>query len=148
MPLLSTRISRFAGASCRSILYCRPEQPPPMTATRNTPCGRPCFVSKELTFLAALGVTFTRRSSPTRNAGVAAVCDAPPDIMLTTYLCVPGRSTHAHLLPHFLHTRDHVAQLLFRGPTCGLAQPAVRRERQPLRRRVLQARAHSRSDVL
>src|SRR5687767_14733379 len=148
MPLLSTRMSRFAGASCRSILYCSPEQPPPITATRNTPCGRPCFVSKELTFLAALGVTFTRRSSPTRNAGVAAACDAPPDIMLTTYLCMPGRSTHAHLLSHLLHTRDHVAQLLLRGPTRGLAQPAVRREGQPLGWRMLQARPHSRSNVV
>src|SRR5262245_52945384 len=67
MPPVSTRISRLAGASWRSILYCRPEQPPPTTATRKTPCGRPCRVSSELTFLAALAVTLIRRSSPMRK---------------------------------------------------------------------------------
>src|SRR5688572_2267660 len=81
MPLLSTRISRLAGASWRSILYWSPEQPPPTTATRSTPFGRPCFVSNELTFLAALGVTLTSRSSPTRNAGGLAAFGAALEII-------------------------------------------------------------------
>src|SRR5262249_6829859 len=34
-PPVSTRISRLAGPSCKPILYCRPEHPPPTTATRN-----------------------------------------------------------------------------------------------------------------
>src|ERR1051325_11728117 len=33
----STMISRLAGPSTRSILYCSPEQPPPITATRSAP---------------------------------------------------------------------------------------------------------------
>src|SRR5688572_27583051 len=66
MPEDSTRISRLAGASCKSILYCNPEHPPPITATRNTPLGRPCFVSSVLTRCAALGDTLIKRSSPTR----------------------------------------------------------------------------------
>ena len=57
MPAVSTRMSRLAGASCKSILYCSPEQPPPTTATRSTPWARPCLVSSELTLCAALGVT-------------------------------------------------------------------------------------------
>src|SRR5688500_15117455 len=57
MPADSTRISRFAGASCKSILYCKPEQPPPITATRSTPLGRPCFDSSVLTRFAALDDT-------------------------------------------------------------------------------------------
>src|SRR3954451_11750060 len=69
MPPLTTRISRLAGASCKSILYCNPEQPPPTTATRSTPEGRPCFVKSELTLCAALAVSLTSRSSPVRNAG-------------------------------------------------------------------------------
>src|ERR1051325_7777110 len=73
MPLLSTRMSREAGASCKSILYCSPEQPPPTTATRSTPCGRFCFVRSELTFSAALGVTLMSRSSPTRKLGAGVV---------------------------------------------------------------------------
>src|ERR1700748_98077 len=32
-----TIMSRFAGPSTRSILYCKPEHPPPITATRNAP---------------------------------------------------------------------------------------------------------------
>src|ERR1700760_695235 len=36
-----TRKSRLAGPSTRSILYCRPEQPPPITARRRAPFGRP-----------------------------------------------------------------------------------------------------------
>src|SRR5205807_8882270 len=62
-------MSRLAGPSCRSILYCRPEQPPPTTATRSTPVGRPCFANSELTFCAALVVNLTRRSSPVRKVG-------------------------------------------------------------------------------
>src|SRR5439155_8194948 len=65
-------MSLFAGASCRSILYCRPEQPPPTTATRSTPFGRPCLASSELTFCAALAVNLTRRSSPVRTVAVLA----------------------------------------------------------------------------
>src|SRR5205807_4665924 len=34
-----TMMSRFAGPSTRSILYCNPEQPPPMTATLKAPSG-------------------------------------------------------------------------------------------------------------
>src|ERR1043166_8920509 len=71
-PAVSTRMSRLAGPSCKSILYCSPEQPPPTTATRSTPLGRPCLVSKELTFFAALWVSLIKRSSPVRNAGAAA----------------------------------------------------------------------------
>src|SRR6185369_10895807 len=73
MPPVSTRMSRFAGASCKSILYCSPEQPPPTTATRSTPCGRFCRCKSELTFCAALGLTLISRSSPTRKLGVVVV---------------------------------------------------------------------------
>src|SRR6185436_16111564 len=69
MPPDSTRMSRFAGASCKSILYCKPEQPPPTTATRKTPAGRPCLLSRVETLLAALGVSLTSRSSPVRKVG-------------------------------------------------------------------------------
>src|SRR5438874_206682 len=65
-------MSRFAGPSCKSILYCNPEQPPPTTATRNTPLGRPCLVSNVPTFFAALSVSLIKRSSPVRKVGVAA----------------------------------------------------------------------------
>src|SRR5688572_9894270 len=81
MPPLSTIISRLAGLSWRSILYERPEQPPPTTATRNTPLGRPCLVSNAVTFLAALGVILIKRSSPNRNPGASDVCLAVRDIM-------------------------------------------------------------------
>src|SRR4051812_45872243 len=64
-------MSRLAGASCKSILYCSPEQPPPTTATRSTPLARPCLVSSVETFLAALAVSFTKRSSPNRKFGWA-----------------------------------------------------------------------------
>src|SRR5437588_3746067 len=64
-------MSRLAGASCKSILYCRPEQPPPTTATRSTPLGRPCLVSKVLTLVAAPAVSLIRRSSPVRKPGLA-----------------------------------------------------------------------------
>src|SRR6202011_1032139 len=60
----STRMSRLAGPSIRSILYCNPEQPPPMTATLSAPCGRPCRCSNCESFTAALPVTFTKRSFP------------------------------------------------------------------------------------
>ena len=59
-----TRMSRFAGPSTRSILYCRPEQPPPITATRNAPVARPCFSSSEFSFRDAFSVTLMRRSLP------------------------------------------------------------------------------------
>src|SRR6266550_1088300 len=64
-------MSRLAGPSWRSILYCRPEQPPPTTATRSTPVGRPCLVSKVVTLVAALDVNLISRSSPVRKAGAA-----------------------------------------------------------------------------
>ena len=38
-----------------------------------TPCGRPCRWSSAVTFAAALGVSRTNRSSPTRNTGAASV---------------------------------------------------------------------------
>ena len=59
-----TRISRGAGPSTRSILYCKPEQPPPITARRNAPSGRPCFSSKELSRRAAFSVTRINFSLP------------------------------------------------------------------------------------
>src|ERR1700736_5273702 len=59
-----TMMSRFAGASTRSILYCKPEQPPPITATRNAPLARPCFSRSELSFREAFSVTLMRRSLP------------------------------------------------------------------------------------
>src|ERR1035438_9166981 len=62
-------MSRLAGPSCKSILYCSPEQPPPTTATRSTPPGRPCLVSSVETLLAALAVSLTSRSSPVRKFG-------------------------------------------------------------------------------
>src|SRR5438477_10269272 len=34
---VSTRMSRLAGPSTKSILYCNPEHPPPITATRKAP---------------------------------------------------------------------------------------------------------------
>jgi hypothetical protein len=61
----------------------QPEQPPPTTATRKTPLGRPCFCRRELTFWAAAGQTLISRSSPTRKlAGEAALeADCLPAIM-------------------------------------------------------------------
>src|SRR5947199_481381 len=59
-----TRVSRGAGPSTRSILYCRPEQPPPITARRKAPCGRPCFSSSELRRRAAFSVTLISFSLP------------------------------------------------------------------------------------
>src|SRR6266446_5003910 len=63
-PAEFTIISRFAGPSTKSILYCRPEQPPPITATRSAPCGRPCLVSSEVSLVPAFSVTFTSFSLP------------------------------------------------------------------------------------
>src|SRR5436853_462178 len=98
MPPVSTRISRFAGPSCKSILYCRPEQPPPTTATRSTPVERPCFASSELTFLAALGVTRMSRSSPVRKVGGAAGGLAVVAIMTQhTIVASPATSTLVRL---------------------------------------------------
>src|SRR5471032_1380425 len=60
----STRMSRLAGPSTRSILYCNPEQPPPITATRSAPCARPCFSRSELSLREAFSVTLISRSFP------------------------------------------------------------------------------------
>src|SRR5207302_7890918 len=57
-------MSRGAGPSTRSILYCRPEQPPPITARRKAPCGRPRFSSSELRRRAAFSVTLISFSLP------------------------------------------------------------------------------------
>src|SRR6476646_59235 len=57
-------MSRGAGPSTRSILYCRPEQPPPITARRKAPCGRPCFSSSKLRRRAAVSVTLISFSLP------------------------------------------------------------------------------------
>src|SRR5437016_14646480 len=59
-----TRISRGAGPSTRSILYCKPEQPPPITARRNAPSGPPCFSRSELKRRAAFAVTLISFSLP------------------------------------------------------------------------------------
>src|SRR4051812_7661820 len=59
-----TMMSRFAGPSTRSILYCNPEHPPPITATRNAPVARPCFSRSEFSFRDAFSVTLMRRSLP------------------------------------------------------------------------------------
>src|SRR5205807_8344691 len=53
----STMMSRLAGPSTRSILYCNPEQPPPITATRSAPVARPCFSKSEFNFREAFSVT-------------------------------------------------------------------------------------------
>src|SRR2546421_6879952 len=63
----STMMSRFAGPSTRSILYCSPEQPPPMIATRKAPWARPCFCRSDMSLPAAFSVTLTRRSLPILN---------------------------------------------------------------------------------
>src|SRR5277367_916980 len=80
-------MSRLAGPSCKSILYCKPEQPPPTTATRNTPFARPCFVSNVETFCAALAVSLTRRSSPVRKFGAAAGLLARLAIIFDSHQC-------------------------------------------------------------
>src|ERR1039458_956830 len=61
---LSTMMSRLAGPSTRSILYCNPEHPPPITATRNAPFARPCFSSSESNLRDAFSVTLIKRSLP------------------------------------------------------------------------------------
>src|SRR5438874_430044 len=81
-------MSRLAGPSCKSILYCSPEQPPPTTATRSTPLGRPCLASRELTLFAALGLSLIRRSSPVRKAGAA--------VGLVTVFAIIGRPQLNH----------------------------------------------------
>src|SRR6266545_2383150 len=87
-------MSRFAGPSCKSILYCNPEQPPPTTATRNTPWGRPCLVNNELTFSAALCVTRISRSSPTRKFdGVFGVCVVPAIMTQEANVIAPTRQS-------------------------------------------------------
>src|SRR6266540_982807 len=87
-------MSRFAGPSCKSILYCNPEQPPPTTATRNTPWGRPCLVNNELTFSAALCVTRISRSSPTRKFdGVLGECVVPAIMTQETNVIAPTRQS-------------------------------------------------------
>src|SRR5580658_6975108 len=83
-------MSRLAGPSCKSILYWRPEQPPPMTATRNTPLARPCLDKSVATFRAALVVSLTSRSSPTRKLGAAIGLLAMLAIILL-YLTTDGR---------------------------------------------------------
>src|SRR3954462_2413924 len=60
----STMMSRLAGPSTRSILYCNPEHPPPITATRNAPVARPCFSRSEFNFRDAFSVPLMRRSFP------------------------------------------------------------------------------------
>src|SRR5437667_298123 len=42
---IGTRISRSFGPSTRSMTYCRPEHPPPMTARRNAPSGLPFLLA-------------------------------------------------------------------------------------------------------
>src|SRR5215468_9311201 len=57
-------MSRGAGPSTKSILYCRPEQPPPITATRRAPSGRPWRVRSEVSFLPARSVILQSFSLP------------------------------------------------------------------------------------
>jgi len=45
MPPDSTRIYRDSPRVLQIHLVLQPEQPPPTTATRNTPWARPCLVS-------------------------------------------------------------------------------------------------------
>ena len=63
-PADSTMMSRLAGPSTRSIRYCSPEHPPPITATRSAPWGRPWRVRSDVSFVAAGSVTFTSFSLP------------------------------------------------------------------------------------
>src|SRR5258706_13568585 len=89
-------MSLFAGASWRSILYCKPEQPPPTTATRSTPPGRPCRCSSDATLTAALVVNLISRSSPTRKAGVCAgLVPVFAIIARATYRDSEAASTHS-----------------------------------------------------
>src|SRR5260370_8792535 len=98
-------MSRLAGPSCKSILYCRPEQPPPTTATRSTPLGRPCLVNSELTFCAALAVSLTTRSSPVRNAGAS--------VGFLTLLAIINQPQQPNRPPRALPSpRDHSPLLL------------------------------------
>src|SRR5262249_29854247 len=70
---VSIIMSRFAGPSTRSILYCNPEHPPPITATRKAPCGRPCRASSELNFAPAASLSFSSFSFPILTFGTVAV---------------------------------------------------------------------------
>ncbi len=63
-PALSTIISRATGPSTRSILYCNPEHPPPITATRRAPPGRPCRLKSVFSFTDAASVTLISFSLP------------------------------------------------------------------------------------
>src|SRR5476651_1929773 len=96
-------MSRFAGASCKSILYCSPEQPPPTTATRSTPFGRPCFVNSVETFSAAFGVSLTSRSSPVRKFGADVGLMARLAIIFDSHqgshVCRGNQIIRVHLCP-------------------------------------------------
>ena len=61
---IGTRISRSFGPSTRSMTYCRPEHPPPMTARRNAPSGLPFSSSNDANLRAAFSVTLMSRSLP------------------------------------------------------------------------------------
>src|ERR1700716_615101 len=60
----STMMSRLAGPSTKSILYCSPDHPPPITATRNAPPGRPCFCRSPVSLRDAFSVTLISLSLP------------------------------------------------------------------------------------
>ena len=62
-------MARLAGPSTRSILYWRPEQPPPMTARRKAPLGRPWRVRSELSFSEAFSVILQSFSLPRVTLG-------------------------------------------------------------------------------
>src|ERR1700687_1869485 len=117
MPFELTRISRLAGPSCKSILYCSSEQPPPTTATRRTPCSLPCFCRRELTVCAAVGVTLIKRSSPTRKGGGAwlellgAIIDLEPILLSWHRQPAGARGDEGH--PHPGHTANEFRE-------CGL----------------------------
>src|SRR5258707_506373 len=53
-------MSRSLGPSTRSIVYCKPEQPPPITARRNAPFGLPFSSSSDASLHAAVSVTLLR----------------------------------------------------------------------------------------
>ena len=78
-------MSRGAGPSTRSILYWRPEQPPPITARRNAPSGRPCFSRSELSRWAAFSVTLISFSLPILIPVRAALAVGSDVASLTNY---------------------------------------------------------------
>ena len=49
------------GPSTKSFTYCRPEQPPPITARRSAPFRLPFSSSKDASLHAAFSVTLIRR---------------------------------------------------------------------------------------